>query len=154
MTTSLMPQFASAGHAPLRRFDMRQQALEVAVEQALAEPLRHAVGKARRRAGLVGSEDPAQALFAQVIRLVRFAQHRELAPAALTIGFQLRRLVVDDVLVLDRNRRHVEPEQPAGLARVVAGRADDVLGDDVAFVRIQQPLAGAVRETAVTSVCS
>ncbi len=105
----------------LRRLDVRQQPLEVALEQALAEPVGNAVGKARRRAGLVGPEDPAEALLAQVVGLVGLAQHRELAPAALPVGLQLRRLVIDDVLVLDRDRRHVDTEHAAGLAGVVAG---------------------------------
>jgi hypothetical protein len=36
--------------------------------------------------------------------------HGELASAALAVGLQLARLLVNDVLVLDRDRRHVEAE--------------------------------------------
>ena len=43
--------------------------------------------------------------------------------------------------MLDRNGGHVEAEQPSGLARIVAGGADHVLGDDVALVGGQLPLA-------------
>ena len=135
------------GHAPLRRFDVREQPIEIAFEQALAERSGHAVGEARRRAGFVRAEDPAQALLAQVVRLVRLAQHRELAPAAPAVLLQLRRLVVNDVLVLDRDRRHVEPEHASGLARVVAGGADDVLRHDVALVRRELPFAGGACAT-------
>ena len=130
-----------ARHALHRRLDVRQQAVEVAREELLAELARNAIGEARRRALLVWAQDPAEALLAQVVRRVRLAQHGELAAARGAIGLQLRGLVVDDVLVLDRDRRHVEAELPAGLARIVAGRADDVLADDVALVRRDLPFA-------------
>ena len=48
----------------------------------------------------------------------------------------------DDVLVLDRDDRHVEADHRAGLAREIAGRRDDVLAGDVALVGLHQPLAG------------
>ena len=143
------------GHAALRRFDVRQQALEIAFEQTLAEPIGHAVRESRRSAGLVGAQDPAHALFAQVIRLVGFAQHRELAPAALAVRLEVRRLVVNDVLVLDRDGGNVDAEQPPRLTCVVAGGADHMLGNDVAFVGGELPLARrACVSRAVTSVCS
>src|SRR5205807_4176333 len=90
---------------------------------------------------LVGAEDPAHALLAQVVGLIRLAHHRELAPAALAIGLELRRLVVDDVLVLDRDGRDVESQQPPGLARVVAGGQNQVLGADVALAGAYPPLS-------------
>ena len=152
---SLMPQVRERRHAAYRGFDVRHEAFEVALEQALAEPVRHAIGKARRRAFFVGTEDPAHALLAQVIGLIGFAQHRELAAAALAIGLQLRRLLEQDVLVLDRDRRHVEPKHATGLARVVSGRANHVLGDDVALVRRRLAIhPTGVRVTPVTSVRS
>ncbi len=123
------------------RLDVRQQAVEVAREELLAELVRNAVGEARRRASLVRTEDPAEALLAQIVGRVRFAQHGELAPSRGTIGLQLGGLVVDDVLVLDGDRRHVEAELPPGLARVVAGGAHDVLADDVALVGRDLPFA-------------
>ncbi len=121
---------------------MRQQSFQVAFEKALAEPIGYAVGKTCRRARLIGTQNPSHALFAQIIGLIRFTQHREFAAAALTIGFEFRRLVVHDVLVLDRNRGHVKAEQPPGLARIIAGGTHHVLGHDVSFVRRQMPLAG------------
>ena len=128
-------------HATDCCFDVRQQAIEIALKQALSEPLGDAIGKARRGAELVGSENPAHALLAQVIGFVRFAQHRELAPPALPIGFELRGLIVDDVLVLDRNCRHVDAKEFARLARVVTRCADHVLAHDLALVRGEEPLA-------------
>ena len=98
------------GHAPLRALDVRHEPIEVAVEEALAEPGRHAVGESRRRARFIRTEDPAHALLAEVIRLVGLAQHGELAPAALAVGFELGRFLVNDVLVLDGNSGHVQPK--------------------------------------------
>ena len=123
-------------HAPRGALDVRHQAVEVPGEEAAAEPVRHAVGEAGRRTLLVRSQDPPQALLAQVVGLVGLAQHGELAPAAGSVGLKFRRLVVDDVLVLDRDRRHVQAEHSPGLARVVAGGEHQVLGGDV-------PLGGA-----------
>ncbi len=128
-------------NAALCRLDMRQQAFQVAFEQTLAEPVRDPVGKSRRRTGLVGPEYPAQALLTQIVRLVRFAQHGEFAAAFLAVGFQFRRFVVHDVLMLDGDGGHVETEEAARLARVIARRANDVLGDHVALVGGQVPLA-------------
>ncbi len=81
----LDPAILERGHAPLRRLDVRHHAVQIAVEQALAEPFRHAIGEACRSAFLVGSEDPAEALLAQIIGLLRLAQHRQLAAAALAV---------------------------------------------------------------------
>jgi hypothetical protein len=133
---------------------VRQKPLEIALEQALAEPVGHSVGEPGGSAGLVGSQDPAHPLLAQVVGLIGFAQHRELAAAALAIGLELRRFVVHDVLMLDRDGGHVQSEQAPGLTRIVAGGADHVLGDDVALARGQMPFARRVRLMPVTSVCS
>ncbi len=122
---------------------MRHQAIEVTFEQALAKPLGHAVGEARGRTVLIGSQDPAHALLAQVIGLVRLAQHCQLATAAVAVGLKFRRLLKQYVLVLDRDRRHIETEQAAGLPRVVAGSAHDVLGNDVALIRGHAPFTAA-----------
>ena len=68
---------------PLDRcLDVRQETVEIPLEEALAEPVRHPVGKARGCAMLVGTEDPAHALLAQIVGLVGLAQHRQF-PSAL-----------------------------------------------------------------------
>ncbi len=128
----LDPAVLEARDALHRRLDVRQQPVEIAGEELLAELGGHAVGEARRRALFVRPEDPPHPLLAQVVRRVGFPQHRELAAAARAVRLELGGFVVHDVLVLDGNRRHVEPEHAAGLARVVAGGADDVLATDVA----------------------
>jgi hypothetical protein len=133
-----------AWHALHRRFDVRQQPIEIAGEELLAERRRHAVGKPSGCALLVGPEDPAQPLLAQIVRGVRFAQHRELALAplaAFSIRLQFFGFVVDDVLVLDGNRGERDTELAAGLARVVAGGAHDVLARHLAGIRRELPFA-------------
>ena len=132
-------------HAPLRGFDVRQQPLELARKQVFAERLRHAVGESRRRPGLVRPENPAEPLLAQVIGLVGFAQHCELAAATLAVGSEFAGLVVDEVLVLDGDRGHVEAEHAAHLPRVIAGRAHDVLRDDLAATGREPPFAACRR---------
>ena len=69
---------------------MGQQAFQFAGKQVFAEPARHAIGEARRCAGFIGAEDPAEAFFAEIIRLVGLAQDGELATAGCTVGLQLR----------------------------------------------------------------
>ena len=46
----------------------------------------------------------------------------------------------DDVLVLNRNNRNIEPEHLTGLAHKVARRRDQMLTGDVALVGLHQPL--------------
>jgi hypothetical protein len=118
-------------HAPRRGLDMRHQPIKIRLEEAPAEPVRHAVGKARRRARLVRAEDPSHALLAQIIGLVGLAQHRKLAAAFCAVAFQLRGLVVDDVLVFDGNGGDIKSKEPAALAGVVAGGAHHVFGCDL-----------------------
>src|SRR2546430_9102107 len=118
----------------------RREPIEIAGKETAPEPLGNAVCKTRRRAPLVGTQDPAQALLAQVVGPVGLAQHGELAPAALAIRLELRRLVVDDVLVLDRDRRHVQTQQPSTLPGVVTGRQHQMLRGDIAFAGADPPL--------------
>jgi hypothetical protein len=120
--------------------DVRHQAIEIAGKEAAPEPVGNAVCKARRRAALVRTEDPAHALLAQVIGLVGLAQHGELAPAALAVRLQLGRLVVDDVLVLDRDRRHVQTQQLSALPGVVTSRQHQMLRSDITLAGAHPPL--------------
>src|SRR5262249_55055411 len=139
----LDPTVLECRHAARGSLDVRHQAGEIAGKEAAAEPLGHPIGEPRRRAFLVGPQDPSHALLAQVVGGVGLAQHRELAATTLTVGFELGRFVIDDVLMLDRDCRNVEPEHPPGLPRVIAGREHEVLGgDETAFGRAHAPLSG------------
>ena len=82
------------------------------------------------------------------------AQHAHLGQALLVAPTSSGMRLGDDVLVLDRDRRDVEPDHGAGLAGEVAGGADHVLAGDVALVG----LAPATRRAGfctmpVTRVC-
>src|SRR5204862_1012005 len=56
-------------HAARGGLDVRHEAIEIAGKEAAPEPIRNAVRKARGRSALVGAEDPAHALLAQVVGL-------------------------------------------------------------------------------------
>ena len=58
----------------------------------------------------------------------------------------------DDILVLDRDHRHVDPDHAAGRPREIAGRRNDMLANDVALVgeTFHSPLGS--RSMAVTVV--
>jgi len=127
-------------HPPDGSFDVRQQPIKVRLKEAPAEPVWHAIGKARWSAGLVRSQNPSQALLAQIVGLVGLAQHRKLPATFRAIAFELRGLIVNDVLMLDGDGRNIEPKEPSGLAGVVAGGAHDVFGCDLALVGCQAPL--------------
>ena len=120
---------------------MGHQPIKVALEQALAEPVRHAVREACGCAFFIGTQDPAHSLFAQVIGLIGLAQHRKLAAAGAAVILKLRRFLKQDVLMFDRNRRHVETEHAPGLSRIIPGRAHHVLGNDVTLVGAHPPFA-------------
>ena len=78
--------------------------LEVEREEVGAEAVGHAVLEAGRGALLVGAEDPAAALLADVPLGVGVAQHRVLGVGLAPLD-QRRVGLGDDVLVLDRDRR-------------------------------------------------
>ncbi len=120
---------------------MGHEPVEITGKQILLESGRDAVGEDRRRTLLVRPEDVAHALFAQIVRRVRLPQHRQLLPPALAVRLELRNLVGDDVLMLDRDGGDLETNHLPDLASVVAGGAHDVLAGDVALVRPDEPLA-------------
>ena len=120
---------------------MRQQAIEIALEQTLAEPIGYAIGESCRCTGLIGTQNPTHALLAQVVGLIRFTQYRKFPAARQAIGFEFRRLVINDILVFDRNAGHIQAEHAAGLACIIARGAYHVLGDDVAVAGRQMPLS-------------
>ena len=132
--------------------DMGHEPVELAGEQVLLETLRHAVDEAGRRVALVGAEDPAHALLAQIVGGVGFPQHGEFRVAGLAVFLQHRVDVGDDILVLDRDRRDFQADHPGGGAGIVAGRAHDMLAADVAPVGLHDPFA-VVALDPVTVVC-
>ena len=104
--------------------------LEVEREEVGAEAVGDRVLEAGRGAVLVGAEDPAAALLADVPARVGVAQDRVLG-VGLAERDERRVGLGDDILVLDRDRRDADAEQPGGALGVVAGGGDDVLGADL-----------------------
>ena len=76
---------------------------------------------------LIRAKYPSAALLAHIPLGVRISQYRMLA-VGLPPFDQLLVRISDNVLVLYRYRRHLDPEQPCGALRVVPGRHDHVLG--------------------------
>ena len=111
-------------------FDVGYEALEVALEQVLLEPIRHTVGEARRGAFLIGAEDPAAAFLAQVPGAVGLAQHGQFLVALRAVVDQHGVFTGHNVLVLNRDRRDFQPDFERGFAGVVAGGTDHVLTGD------------------------
>ena len=96
----------------------------------------------RRRLPLIGAEQQAVALLAQIVRDVGVAQQRQL----LLARAQLRDHLGHQVLVRHRDDRHVLPDHRHDLARAIAGGIDHDLAAHVALVGLHQPfLAGALQ---------
>ena len=131
-------------HPVDRRLDMRHQALQVSREKILLEARGHAIGETGRRALLIGAEDPAHALLAEVVRGIGLAQHRQFRVAGLAILLQHGVDIGDDILVFDRNRGDLQADHLGRRARVVAGAADHMFAGDVALGCLDHPLAIAV----------
>ncbi len=88
-----------------------------------------------RGAALERPDEQAGALLADVVGLVGVAEDRQLRlPSA-----QLVDRVRDDVVVLERDDRQLDPRQATELRRPLPGRVDDDLGPDLAGRRPQSP---------------
>ena len=118
--------------------------LQVQREEIGPEALRHRVREPRRGALLVRPEDPAATLLADVPLRVGVAQHRVLGVALAPLDERRVRLG-DDILVLHRDRRNLDAEEPRGALGVVAGGGDDMLGADLEALLAGHQVAAAVR---------
>ena len=130
-----------AGHAVDRRLQMGHQPVQIAGKQVALEAVGNAVPEPGGRAFFVGTEDVALAFFPEIVGCVRLAQHRHFRQSLAVPLDQLGHLVGDDILVFHRDRRDVDPQHPAGVPAIVAGRAHHVLAADIAAGRPDQPFA-------------
>ena len=128
-----------------RRLDMRRKAIDVTGQQLSAEVRRNAIGKAQLRSPLVGSQDVALSLFAQVVGGIGFAQHRHLGQSLFLAIDQLGNIVGDDILMLNRNNRNIQPHHRRRLTRVVARRSNNRFANNVALRRCNEPFAVSLR---------
>ncbi len=108
----------------------RLDPVEVEREEVGPEAFGHAMREAGGRALLIGPEDPAAALLARVPMRVGVAEDGVLRPVFAERG-ERRVGPGHDVLVLDRDRRELQPEEPGGALGMVAGGGDDMLGGDL-----------------------
>ena len=105
--------------------------LQIEREEIGAEAVGHAVEETRGRALLVGAEDPAAALLAHIPFRIRIAQHRVLGIARRAPFHKRRIWLGDDILMLNRDRRALDAEQPRCALGVVAGGRHHMLGADL-----------------------
>ena len=125
----------------MARLDVRRQTVEVLLEQFVLHIRSRPVDIAGRCPDLVRSQYEAATFLAQVPGSVRLPQHAHFRQA---VGLALadRRMGFgDDVLMLDRNDRHLEPHHGADLAREAPRCADHVLAGDGALGRHDEPLS-------------
>ena len=103
--------------------------LQIEREEVGAEAFGHIIGKPRRRAFLVGSEDPAATFLADIPFRIRIAQNRVFRHR-LAIFNQRRVGLGHDILMLNRDGGDLDPQKPRGALRMVAGGGHDMLGRD------------------------
>ena len=135
--------FGEGGYAGKRGLDMRHQPVELFLEKLILAVIRRAIDIADRRAGLIRAEDQPAGFLAHVPGAVGFAQHAHFRQPLL-LALQDRRVRFgDDVLVLHRDHRDVDPDHLACLAGKIAGAGDHVIGGEDLLVRLHMP--GPVR---------
>ena len=137
----LHPGFAESGNAVHGGFDMRLQTLQILLEKLVFGIGARPVDIACRRAGLVGAENQPAGLLAHVPAAVGVTKnaHFRQAPGVPLLDRLMR--LGDDILVLDRDHRNVEPDHAARLAGEIAGCADHMLAGDLALVGGHLPFA-------------
>ena len=120
------------------------QTLEIVVPKLIGKVVRHAVQPHRRGFPLVGTQDEAFALLAQVIRGIRVAQQGQ---AGVATGCKFRHIFCYQVLVRHHNRRQMPPHHGHHLTGTEARGIHNDFGGDLALVRGHQPFAiGLLRQ--------
>ena len=122
-------------HARDRGLDVGLQAVEVVREQLVREVLGDAVQPVRPRLPLVGSEQEARALLAQIVGDVGIAQQRQLFGARFELGDALGH----EVLVRHGDDRQRLADHGHDLAGPVAGGVDQDLAVDFSPVGDHPP---------------
>ena len=120
---------------------MRHEPLQVGIEELVFGARVRAIHIAAGGAGFVGAQNQAAVLLPHIPGGIGFAQHALLRQALLLAGEDVRVRLGDDVLVLHRHHRQIQPHHRACPAGEAAGAGDDMLAADVALVGAHQPLA-------------
>ena len=92
----------------------------------------HAMLETGRRVLFIGAEDPATTLFAHIPFGIRIPQNRVLG-VGLAVFHQRRVRLGHDELMLDRDRRHLDPQQLGGALRMISRRRHHMLGANFEF---------------------
>ena len=137
----LNAHFGEGGHPVHGGLDVRRQALQVLREQFVLDVVGRTVQVAARRALLIGAENEATTLLAQIPGAVGFPQHAHFRQPRLVPGHHLRMRLGDDELMLHRQHRHVQAHHRARGAGVAAGGRDHMFAADVASRGLDQPIA-------------
>ena len=122
--------------------DMRHQPVEILLEELVFAVGVRPVEIAAGRADLVGTEQQAAILLAHVPGGVALPEHPHFRQALAAALDDRRMRFGDDVLVLDRDHRHVQPDHAPRPPGEITGGRDDVVADDLALVGDDLPLAG------------
>ena len=102
---------------------------------------------ASRRANLIWAKQKATRFFTHIIACVRLAQHTHFGKAGLFALHDFGVLLGDQILVLHRDDRNIQPNHRPCLTREVARAGYDVLARYIALIRRDQPLAiGLLRD--------
>jgi hypothetical protein len=142
----LQAEFGGGRDAVAHRQVFGLDALEVERQQVGAEGLRHAELGPDRGGRLIGAENPAAALLADIPSGVGVAEHRVLGVGL--APFDQRGVGLgDDVLVLDRDGGEIAADHRGGALGVVAGGCDDHLRDDLERLGADE-IAAALRHDA------
>ena len=132
-------------HARHRVFNVLFQALKVVVPKLIGKVVRHAVQPHGGGFPLVGTEDEAFALLAQVIRGVGVTQQRQTGVAT---GTEFGHVLCHQVLVRHHNGRQMPPHHGHDLTGSEACGVHNDFGGDFALVRGHQPFAiGLLRQS-------
>ena len=137
----LDPHLAERRHPRDGGEDIGLQPFQIVGEQLVFRIRRRPVRIADRRPDLVRPEQQPAGFLAHVIACVALAQHAHLGQPRGLARHDFGVLLGHDILVLDRDHRHVEPDHLAGLAREAARRRHDMLAGDIALVGRHQPFA-------------
>ena len=115
--------------------------VDVLGEELVAEVPRCLVDRPRHARLLVRPHEHAAAFLPEIELAVEVDDVDHFLAGGLVDRRDLRHVLGDEVHVLHREHRQLEPDHAPHLARPEAGRVDDVLGVDVSLVRDHPPQA-------------
>ena len=113
---------AERGNARDRRLDMGAKAIEILGKELVFAVRRWPVDIAGRRAFFVGAQQQAACFLAHIPGGIQLAQHAHFRQALRLALDDLGMRFSDDILVLDRDHGHVDPDHAAGRPREIPGR--------------------------------